>query len=120
MIQSFPSTPDAAARFPVALALNTSYIPSSQNFSQIILEALPLHGAHARTQISTHKEMLFVKENIFLTLGHTMKKNTKASERSAPTTSAPPHGFWNCLQSAIKMQEPMIGYGNLSAICCHG
>ena len=52
--------------------------------------------------MSAHKEMLFVKEHIFLALGHQLKKS---NESISPT---PPHGVWNCLQSAIKMRQPVL------------
>jgi len=92
------------ARFPVALAMNKYDIPSAQQFCKDIKEALPLHGAHTGTPMSAHKEMNFIREHIYSVLApdHQLKKSHGCH------AGTPPHGVWDCLQSAIKLREPVL------------
>lgn len=81
-------------RFPMALALNKSDLPSAKAFIDEVQDALPIHGAHIGVPLSARSEMNFVKQHI---LGeHGMSSSTL------------PDGVWQCLQSAMSLREPVL------------
>lgn len=81
-------------RFPMALALNKCDLPSSKKHIKVILEALPIHGAHAGTPLVARNEMSFVRQHL---------SKTKANGETAVPT-----GCWRCLTSAMMLQEPLL------------
>lgn len=81
-------------RFPMALALNKSDLPSAKHFIQEVEDALPIHGAHVGIPLSARSEMTFVKQ-------HILQENLRS-------TSALPDGVWQCLQSAMSLREPIL------------
>lgn len=89
------------ARFPVTLALNKNDMPSAQKFCKEIIESLPLHGAHHGTPMCAQGEMNFVRRHIYSVLAPG-REHTKCSRES------PPHGVWSCLQSAMRLREPVL------------
>jgi len=89
------------ARFPIALALNKNDLPSSKIFCQDIIDRLPLHGAHAGTPMSAHREMNFVKNHIYSVLA------PNAARLKSDNATAP-RGVWDCLQSAISLRQPVL------------
>ena len=85
-------------RFPMALCLNKSDLPSSKGFVENVTESLPVHGAHVGTPLSARNEMAFVREHM---------KSVEASTTHGKTFS-PPLGVWRCLQSAIALRKPVL------------
>ena len=94
----------AVARFPVALALNKHDLPSSEQFCQEILRKLPIHGAHSGTSLSAYHEMKFVRKHIYSVL----ESGRNSKQKNCNEIILPPHGVWDCLQSAIKLREPIL------------
>ena len=88
-------------RFPICLALNKSDLPSSKLHCHNIFQALPLHGAHIGVPLSAEEEMRFVRNHIYSAIAPDSKKE----ETNA---SSPPINVWNCLQSAMKLREPVL------------
>jgi hypothetical protein len=89
------------ARFPIALALNKNDLPSSKKNCKEIIDRLPLHGAHAGTPMSAHREMNFVKNHIYSVLA-------PDSARLKSYNATAPRGVWDCLQSAISLRQPVL------------
>ena len=89
-------------RFPTALALNKSDLPSSKEHCEKIKKALPLHGAHVGVPMCAHQEMQFVRQHIYSAIARNSKKEV------IPQTSSPPIRVWKCLQSAMKLREPVL------------
>lgn len=58
------------ARFPMALALNKSDIPSALLHINDVNSKLPIHGAHIGVGMSAYEEMVFVRQQV----SHTLKK----------------------------------------------
>ena len=81
-------------RFPMALALNKCDLPSSKKHVEQVLNALPVHGAHAGTPLVARREMNFVREHL--------------SSSKVEGESAFPAGCWDCLTSAMMLQEPLL------------
>ena len=83
-------------RFPMALALNKSDIPSAATNITDVQEALPVDGAHVGVPLSARSEMMFVKNHLI--------------SASDPTNGrvAPPVGVWQCLQSSIMLRSPVL------------
>ncbi|KAI2501634.1 50S ribosome-binding GTPase [Fragilaria crotonensis] len=81
-------------RFPMALALNKSDLPSAKQFIQEVEDALPIHGAHVGIPLSARTEMTFVKQHIL--------------QQNLQSNSALPNGVWQCLQSAMSLREPVL------------
>jgi ribosome-binding ATPase YchF (GTP1/OBG family) len=86
-------------RFPMALCLNKIDLPSAKAFVEDIQSSLPIHGAYVGTPLAAKKEMLFVRN-------HLRPSNVKDKDSSAP--SSPPTGVWECLSSALMLQEPVL------------
>jgi len=82
-------------RFPMALALNKADLPSSQSFVSRIQDTLPIHGAHVAVALAAKEEMMFVKKHM-----------TGLVEESQKLSI--PSGVWNCLTSALCLQEPIL------------
>jgi ribosome-binding ATPase YchF (GTP1/OBG family) len=89
-------------RFPTALALNKNDLPSSKLHCDNISQALPLHGAHIGIPMSADREMRFVRHHIYSAIAPEKRKKDEITENS------PPKEVWNCLQSAIKLREPVL------------
>ena len=83
-------------RFPMALALNKSDIPSATEYVRDVQEALPIHGAHVGVPLSARSEMLFVKHHLH------------SSTESISDNVVAPAGVWQCLQSAMELREPVL------------
>ena len=81
-------------RFPMALALNKSDLPSAKQFIQEVEDALPIHGAHVGIPLCARSEMTFVKQHIL--------------QENLQSTSTLPDGVWQCLQSAMSLREPVL------------
>ena len=88
-------------RFPTAIALNKCDLPSSKIHCNNISKALPLHGAHVGVPMSAEREMHFVKHHIYSSIVTEAKKEENNSY-------APPTKVWECLQSAMKLREPVL------------
>jgi hypothetical protein len=86
-------------RFPMALALNKSDLPSAQKFIPDVQEALPIHGAHVGIPVSARDEMKFVRKHL--------ERGTNDTNHDV-NDAAPPSGVWQCLQSAIMLREPAL------------
>ena len=102
-------------RFPMALALNKTDLPSAKHFVKSIQDHLPIHGASVGTPVSAKKEMNFVKEHMLRSLKNTtttkMTATSTATATSAATStteSSPVSGVWNCLTSAIELRLPIL------------
>lgn len=83
-------------RFPMALALNKSDIETAATNVRDIQEALPIHGAHVGVPLSARSEMAFVKS-------HLQAKDDRIDENRSP-----PIGVWQCLQSSMMLQSPVL------------
>lgn len=92
-------------RFPMALAINKSDIPSSKQNIEKIQAALPIHGAHVGIPLSARREMQFVRRNIQAALGLSsqVKKGSEGMHDEAK-----PIGVWQCLQSSLALREPIL------------
>lgn len=93
-------------RFPIALALNKLDLPMSKRHVEDILGALPVHGTHAGTPLSSRKEMLFVRREIEAVL-RGIPVADKDNGRSDVEAEVP-LGTWNLLQSAISLRQPLL------------
>lgn len=87
-------------RFPTALALNKSDLPSSKLYCTNIAEALPLHGAHVGVPMSAHEEMKFMRRHIYSAMAPNSKKELQ--------NGCPPINVMKCLQEAMKLREPVL------------
>jgi len=81
-------------RFPMALCLNKFDLPAAKKFTKEIQLSLPIHGAHVGTPLSARAEMKFVKEQMC---------GSKVEGEISP-----PFGIWQCLTSAMMLQEPVL------------
>ena len=92
------------ARFPMALALNKSDLPSAAKLAADVIDALPLHGAHVGVPVSAREEMGFVRCHVV----------SGGGEKDAPEPGGGskygggPHGVWECLSSAMELREPVL------------
>ena len=84
-------------RFPTALALNKSDLPSSNHHRKIIQDSLPLHGAHVGVAMSAHQEMQFVRSSI-----------VPNAVLEAHKVTSSPNKVFECLQAAMKLREPLL------------
>jgi len=84
-------------RFPLALALNKSDLPSSAQNIKAIRACLPKEGSLVCTPMAARKEMEFVKQ-------HTLDTSYSLTE----AISSPPTSVWSCLTSAIQLKEPLL------------
>ncbi|KAL7576446.1 hypothetical protein ACA910_018246 [Epithemia clementina (nom. ined.)] len=102
-------------RFPMALALNKCDLPTSPKNVSKILESLPIHGAHVGTPLSSRSEMNFIRYHIERALGVLPKEepNDKPNERKIP------EGVWDCLQSALKLREPVVVFPVADLVSYH-
>lgn len=82
-------------RFPMALALNKSDIPSAEANVRDVQNALPVDGALVGVPLSARSEMSFVKNHL-RTSGDSMEDGTI------------PVGVWQCLQSSITLRAPVL------------
>jgi hypothetical protein len=82
-------------RFPMALALNKSDLPSAASNVPEVLDALPIHGAHVGIPLTARSEMSFVRHHI-------------SSSSHENDGSEAPNGVWQCLQSAMRLREPVL------------
>ena len=106
-------------RFPMALALNKSDLPSAARYVRDIEGALPVHGAHCAVPLCAKSEMTFVRESI--TSAVPPSRSAHASNASVP------EGVWSCLQLAMGLREPvlvfpvndMVTYGPLPGLTEH-
>ena len=90
-------------RFPTALALNKSDISTSKEHCAKIDNALPMHGAHIGVPMSAHKEMLFVRRHIYTAIAPKSNKDDIKDD-----SASPPHKVLKCLQSSIRLREPVL------------
>ena len=88
-------------RFPMALALNKSDLPTAKQHVKDVQAALPVHGAHVGFPLSAKSEMSFVRNNIAKTLGADASKDKD-------DTALPPSGVWSTLQASLCLREPTI------------
>jgi len=96
-------------RFPMALALNKTDLPSAKQFVKSIQEHLPIHGASVGTPVSAKKEMNFVKDHMLRSLNNTTATNTTAAATATGgSESSPVSGVWDCLTSAIELRLPIL------------
>lgn len=95
------------ARFPMALALNKSDLPSAKGYVLDVMDALPIHGAHVGVPLSAKDEMRYVRGHVIAT---SSIKGEGANEKGEETTNdpVPPNGVWSCLQSALCLREPIL------------
>ena len=84
------------ARFPMALALNKSDLPSSSRHVEDIRSALPMHGAHVGISMSAHSEMDFVRTCLVRPCG------------VPPGAPALDGRVLDCLQSAMSLRRPVF------------
>mmetsp|Transcript_18178 Transcript_18178/g.42934 ORF Transcript_18178/g.42934 Transcript_18178/m.42934 type:complete len:942 (+) Transcript_18178:73-2898(+) len=92
-------------RFPMVLALNKYDLPTSAPNVAEIQQALPIHGAHDATPVCARSEMNFIRYHIEQALclpGATVKRKDETDDRQLP------EGVWECLQSALRLQEPVL------------
>jgi len=82
-------------RFPMALALNKSDVPSAAANVRDVQEALPVDGAHVGVPLSARNEMLFVKNHL-------------QSASDSTNNGAVPVGVWQCLQSSMMLRSPVV------------
>ena len=85
------------ARFPMALALNKSDLPSSSRHVEDIRSALPLHGAHVGISMSAHSEMDFVRTCL-----------VRPGGGLPPGAPGPEGRVLDCLQSAMSLRRPVF------------
>jgi len=88
------------ARFPMALALNKSDVPSAAENINYIQRSLPIHGAHVGVPMSCLHEMTFIRNHML----QSSNNKTTYCERSQKG----PDGVWLCLQSALCLREPVL------------
>lgn len=88
-------------RFPMALALNKCDLPSSARNVKDIQEALPVHGAYVGVPLCAQTEMEHVQAALEITL-------QGRARRQAEESGQLPTGVWRCLQSSIKLREPVL------------
>lgn len=91
-----------AVRFPMALALNKSDLPTSAKHISDIQSSLPVHGAYCGTPLSAHQEMMFVRERLEKSLAG------KSGCVPARPNEKIPQGVWSCLTSAISLHKPIL------------
>ena len=87
-------------RFPMALALNKSDLPSASTFVQDIINRVPVHGARVGVGLCARDEMNFMKQNILSSSELGRKDETACSKNC--------NGVWQCLQSAVSLREPVL------------
>jgi hypothetical protein len=89
-------------RFPMALAINKYDVSTSPQLVKDILDALPIHGAHAGVPMCAKREMQFVRSTIC--------KATKKNESSSKDEEAgkPPKDTWQCLHEAMALKPPVL------------
>ena len=87
-------------RFPMALALNKSDLPSAAQYVQDVRNALPIHGAHVGIPLCAKSEMTFVRNSIMKALNPGTSTSTD--------TAVVPEGVWDTLQSAMRLREPIL------------
>mmetsp|Transcript_63 Transcript_63/g.145 ORF Transcript_63/g.145 Transcript_63/m.145 type:complete len:1037 (+) Transcript_63:258-3368(+) len=90
------------ARFPMALALNKSDIPTATQHVKDIESKLPIHGAHVGVNLSAYDEMTFVRHHLALSFKDPLSSHAKAS------TGTMSSRVWDCLQSAVSLREPTL------------
>lgn len=90
-------------RFPTALALNKYDLPPSAQHCKDIIEGLPLHGAHVGIPMSADQEMKFVRHHIYSAIAPDSQVCSIDSSNTSPPTKV-----WNCLQSAVKLRQPVF------------
>ena len=88
-------------RFPMALALNKSDLPTAKQYVKDVQNVLPIHGAHVGIPLCAKSEMSFVRNNIAKALGADDSKDKNA-------VAVPPEGVWNTLQASLCLREPTI------------
>lgn len=89
-------------RFPMALAINKYDISTSRQHVKDILDALPIHGAHAGVPMCAKSEMVFMRTTICAALG------TAPPNVQDDATGIPPKGVWDCLHKAMALKEPVL------------
>ena len=99
-------------RFPMALALNKCDIPTGSDKAAEIRAALPIHGAHAGTPLSSRSEMNFIRHHILKSRG--LEKEESTSEETCDRQI--PKGVWDCLQSALQLREPILVFPVLDLV----
>lgn len=87
-------------RFPMALALNKSDLPTAAKYVKEIKEALPIHGAHCAVPLCSKREMKFVRNSI--------SNNIFPGSDINASDASIPEGVWSCLQKAIGLREPIL------------
>lgn len=87
-------------RFPMALALNKSDLPSAKQYVKDVQDKLPIHGAHCGIPLCAKKEMAFVRKSIIDSISGDGSKND--------CDAIIPEGVWSCLQKAIGLREPIL------------
>lgn len=98
-------------RFPMALALNKSDLPTSKVHIADIQKALPVHGAYSGTPLCARQEMLFMRKRLEAAL--VSNKNQSPIDSEADTDKLSPSeriptGVWSSLTSAISLHEPVL------------
>lgn len=89
-------------RFPMAVALNKSDLPTSAQHISDIKQALPAHGAYTGTPLCAHQEMLFIRERLEKSLaGEGGCFQARSNEKI-------PEGVWSCLSSAVSLHKPIL------------
>lgn len=88
-------------RFPMALALNKSDMPSASQYISDICGALPVHGAHVGVALSAKQEMEVVRSHLEMDF-FTLNKDHDIKGSNSPI------GVWNCLQSAMSLRQPIL------------
>lgn len=87
-------------RFPMALALNKSDLPSAAQYVKDVQAVLPVHGAHVGVALCAKSEMTFVRNSITRALNPNV---VPSADRAVA-----PAGVWDCLQSAMRLREPVL------------
>jgi hypothetical protein len=84
------------------LAINKYDISTSPRNVKDILDALPIHGAHAGVPMCAKREMQFVRNAICKAL----KKESFQSEDEEPGQA--PTDTWQCLHEAMALKSPVL------------
>lgn len=101
-------------RFPIVLALNKYDLPTSGQYIQDILKALPIHGTYAGIPLSARNEMNFMKSNIeriiaeMSTTATINQSTTKKKTSDDISSSSIPSGTLQCLQSALSLRDTIL------------
>ena len=106
-------------RFPMALALNKCDLPTSPENVAKILAALPIHGAHVGTPLSSRSEMNFIRWYIQQTLDVLVPHEEGRSTDDEGNKLKVPDGVWDCLQSALKLREPVLVFPVVDLVSYH-